>query len=246
MHHSISSISFGKKSGYTEVTESASTSSRRSRARSSLDTFIIPGRTRLPSSKPDLTDIQITQSLLTHGVMQPQDKQRSIRPEPHRSSRTKSSSIRDGSPAARPRSRTKRLLRPPVPMRVRPAIAMQPPPRSGSREVIVVPHQRPRKDGFQQIHAITTIQDQGQDQAYDGADEPEQPGNIHTPSRMTSKNWGTLNHRVLTDSTCSSRRSGASYFKDEYNQLAEKHGIRRMAAAPSGALNSHFTNFGIL
>lgn len=246
MHHSISPISFGKKSGYTEVTESASTSSRRPRARSSLDTFIIPGRTRLPSSKLDPTDIQIAQSLLTHGVMQPQDKQRPIRPGPHRSSQTKSSSIRDGSPAARPGSRTKHLLRPPVPMRVRPAIAMQPPPRFGSREVIVVPHQRPREDGFQQIHAITTIQDQGQDQAYDGADEPEQPGNMHIPSRMTSMTWSTLSHRVFTDSTCSSRRSGASYFKDEYNQLAEKHGIRRMAAALSGALNSPFTNFGIL
>ncbi|KAK3166885.1 hypothetical protein OEA41_010010 [Lepraria neglecta] len=118
-------------------------------------------------------------------------------------------------------------------MRVRPAIAMQPPPRFGSREVLVVPHQRPREDGFQQKHAITTTQDQGHDQAYDGADEPEQPGNIHIPSRMTNMTWSTLSHRVLTDSTCSSRRSGASYFKDEYNQLAEKHGIRRMAAASS-------------
>ena len=240
MHHSISLISFGKKSGCTEVTEAASTSSRRPRARSALDTFIIPGRTRLPSCKLDPTDIQITRSLLTHGVMQPQDKQRSIMPGPHRSS------IRDGSPAARPGSRTKHLLRSPVPMRVRPAIAMQPPPRFGSREVIVVPHQRPREDGFQQIHAITTIQDQGQDQAYDGADEPKQPGNIHVPSCMTSMTWSTLSHRVFTDSTCSSRRSGASYFKDEYNQLAEKHGVRHMAAALSGALNSPFTNFGIL
>ena len=241
MHHTLNFLSSRTKSGHTESIQPTGTESTtlglRPRARSSLDTFVIPNRIRFPSSKPDQTDIHITQGLLNHSEMQPRDKPSPIRPGPYRSSQSKSSPIRERSSAPRPGSRNKHLLRPNVPVRVRPAITMQPPPRFGSREVIVVPHQRPRKDVAKQLQAFTTFQDQDQAREYDGVNEPIDTG--HTPSRMTSMTWSTFSHRVLTDSTCSSRRSGASYFKDEYNQLAEKHGLRRMAAASSGTSNRY-------
>jgi hypothetical protein len=235
MHHPISLLSFRTKSGQTETTQSSEStdSTLRLRARSSLDTFVIPGRVRLPSSKPNQADCQITQNLLNHSGMQPQDKQAPVRAGPYRAGCSKNLlAVRDGSPVVRPESRNKHLVRPNVPIRVRPAITMQPPPRFGSREVIVVPHQRPRKDGYKQIHAFTI----DQDAAYDGPDEPEQPA--HVPSRTTSMTWSTVSHRVLTDSSCSSRRSRASQYREEYNQLAEKHGLRRMAAVSSGVLSN--------
>lgn len=50
----------------------------RPRARSSLDTFVIPGRTRIPSSKPESFDLQVTQNLLEPNMFRfPRDSESS-------------------------------------------------------------------------------------------------------------------------------------------------------------------------
>ena len=209
----------------------------RPRARSSLDTFLIPGRIRVPSRDPNPADVQITQGLLNHSMKQPPSRQPRLRgPKVLSENFSEVAQTQDGSPAQRATTRAasrtgsirKQPHRPPVHLRVRPAITLQPPPRFGSREIIVVPHQRPRNDPsviFQEDHQET----------YDGANDVLEEA--HLPSRMTSMSWSTLSQRIFTDSSTSTRYSGASYFLEEYNQLAEKHGLPRMAEAPSGMLN---------
>ena len=211
-------------------------SETRPRARSSLDTFVIPGRIRIPTKEPNQADLQITQGLLNHSMKQPPSNQPQFR-GPRRLSANLSGfpPTGDGSPAPRPASRAasrtgsrrKQVHRPSVVVRARPAITLQPPPRYGSREVIIVPHQRPRRNSsnnHQESHLGT----------YDGPDDA--PEVTPLSSRMTSMSWSTLSQRVFTDSSASTRHSGASYFLDEYNQLAEKHGLRPMAEPPCGML----------
>lgn len=206
------------------------------RARSSLNTFLIPGRIRVPSRDPNPADLQITQELLNHGMKQPPSRQPRLRgPKALSGNFSEVAQTQDGSPAPRATSRAasrtgsirKQPHRPPVHLRARPAITLQPPPRFGSREIIVVPHQRPRNDSsiiFQEDHHET----------YDGANDVLDEA--HLPSRMTSMSWSTLSQRIFTDSSTSTRYSGASHFLEEYNQLAGKHGLHPMVEAPSGIL----------
>ena len=210
----------------------------RPRARSSLDTFLIPGRIRVPSRDPNPSDLQITQELLNHSMKQPPSRQPRLRgPKALSGNFSEIARTQDGSPAPRATSRAgsrtgsirKQHHRSTTHLRVRPAITLQPPPRFGSREVIIVPHQRPRNEpsiSFQEDHQKT----------YDGANDVlEEP---HLPSRMTSMSWSTLSQRIFTDSSTSTRHSEASYFLEEYNQLAEKHGLHRMTEVPSGILKN--------
>ena len=210
----------------------------RPRARSSLDTFLIPGRIRLPSRDPNSADLQITQELLNHNMKQPPSRQPRLRgPKALSGNFSEVAQTQDGSPAPRATSRAasrtgsirKQPYRPPTHLRVRPAITLQPPPRFGSREVIVVPHQRPRNDpsiDFQKDHRKT----------YDGANDVlEEP---HLLSRMTSMSWSTLSQRIFTDSSTSTRHSDACYFLEQYNQLAEKHGLHHIAETPNGILKN--------
>ena len=209
----------------------------RPRARSSLDTFLIPGRIRVPSRDPNPADFQIAQRLLDHNMKQPPSRHpRFHGPKGLSGKLSEVAQTQDGSPAPRATSRAasrtgsirKQTQRPPIHSRLRPAITLQPPPRFGSREKIVVPHQRPRNEPsiiFQEDHQKT----------YDGAHDVVEEA--HLPSRMTSMTWSTLSQRIFTDSSTSTRRSGASCFLEEYNQLAEKHGLHPIAEAPSGSLD---------
>ena len=218
----------------------------RPRARSSLDTFLIPGRIRVPSRDPNPADFQITQGLLNHNMKQPPSRHaRFYGPKGLSGNPMEIAQTQDGSPAPRATSRAasrtgsirKQPHRPPIHSRVRPVITLQPPPRFGSREIIVVPHQRPRNEpsmNLQEDHQGT----------YDGANDVLDEA--HLPSRMTSMTWSTLSQRIFTDSSTSTRQSGASCFLEEYNQLAEKHGLHPLAEAPSGILRRSKTHWWLL
>ena len=213
----------------SEQQRQASTQTR-ARRRSSLDTFVIPGRTRLPSSKASTFDLQVTQGLLNSHIHRP----------PRRN--MTSAESHEWSPATSPAGCLPRRgansgPSGPLHYRVRPDIVKRPPPRFGGREVIIVPPQRPRPHVHQPApHALAPIssQEHANMQTYDGADDSV------TESRLTSTTWSTVSHRLFSGSSGSSRTMGASYYRDEYNKLAEKHGLPPLEAALDGMSRSFF------
>ena len=110
----------------------------------------------------------------------------------------------------------------------KPDIVKRPSPRFGGREVIIVPPQRPRphtqRPTPQALAPRSSSQEYVDVQAYDGADDS------NTESRLTSTTWSTVSHRFFSDSSGGSRAQGASYYRDEYNELAEKYGLPRLEA----------------
>ena len=208
-----------------EQHKQASTQTRAQR-RSSLDTFLIPGRTRLPSSKASTFDLQVTQELLNSSLPQ------------YPSRKMSSAESFEWSPEISPTGCIPR--RGAIPgafgaphQKVRPDIVKRPPPRFGGREVIILPPQRPRPH-FHQPAARPLVSTSPQEpaavpvQSYDGTEES------NTESRLTSMTWSTVSHRFLSGSSGSSRTIGASFYRDEYNKLAEKHGLPQLEAAPDG------------
>ena len=213
----------------SEQQRQASTQTRAQR-RSSLDTFVIPGRTRLPSSKASTFDLQVTKELLNPNLLRP----------PRRN--MTSAEIHAWSPEPSPAGCMPRMGASsgpsgPLHHRVRPDIVKRPPPRFGGREVIIVPPQRPRPPVPQpspQALAPTLSHEHAEVEKYDGADD------LVTESRLTSTTWSTVSHRLFSGSSGSSRTMGASYYRDEYNRLAEKHGLARLEAALGGKSPSIF------
>ena len=209
--------------GPPENQRKASTHTRAQR-RSSLDTFVIPGRTRLPSSKASAFDLQVARTLLDSSLIQ--SPRRNMLPaENHEWSP-------ENSPAGCiPRRGANPGPSDPSHHRVRTDIVRRPPPRFGGREVIIVPPQRPRPHVHQPVTQSSTptpSQEHENVQSYDGVDDSV------TESRFTSTTWSTVSHRIFSDSSGSSRTMGASYYRDEYNKLAEKHRLPRLEAAPNG------------
>ena len=193
----------------------------RARRRSSLDTFVIPGRTRLPSRKASTFDLQVTQGLLNSGP-----------PQPPRRTMT-SAEIHEWSPETSPagcmtRRGANSSSSGPLHHRARPDLVKRPPPRFGGREVIIVPPQRPRPHTHQPAHqtlAPRIPREYVDVETYDGADES------NNESRLTSTTWSTVSHRFFSDSSGSSRTQEASYYRDEYNTLADKYGLPRLEVA---------------
>ena len=204
-----------------EQQRQASTQTRAQR-RSSLDTFVIPGRTRLPSSKTSIFDLQVTQDLLNPNLLR----------LPQRNM-TSAEQILEWSPeASSPAGCMPRRGHASGPLhhhRVRPNIVKRPAPRfGGGREVIVEP-KRPRPHVQQPapptLAPPMAAEEYASAQTYDGADDSA------TGSRLTSTTWSTVSHRFFSDSSGSSRTMGASYYRDEFNRLAEKHGLPRLEVA---------------
>ena len=200
--------------------QSQASTQPRPQRRSSLDTFVIPGRTRLPSSKASTFDLQVTQGLLNSNP-----------PQPPRRTMT-STENQEWSPETSPAGcMTRRGANSgssgALHHRARPDIVKRPSPRFGGREVIIVPPQRPRPHTHQpapQALAPRSSQEYVDVQKYDGTDDS------NTESRLTSATWSTVSHRFFSDSSGSSRTQGASYYRDEYNELAEKYGLPRLEA----------------
>ena len=210
----------------SEHQRQASTQTRAQR-RSSLDTFVIPGRTRLPSSKASTFDLQVTQGLLNSNLSQ--------------SSSRDMISVEDQYwfPETSPAGCMPRRGANPGPSgllhhRVRPEIVKRPPPRMSGREVIIVPPQRPRSN-VQPPASRALVPRSSQEfadvQTCDGAEDSAE-------SRLTSMTWSTVSHRLFSNSSGSSRTMGASYYREEYNKLAEKHGLPPLEAALDGKSRS--------
>lgn len=243
MHHSKSSnlLQPGVTTEHVQLTNS-----QRARRRSSLDTFVIPGRTRIPSSKASkhsetgVTDFLITQGLLHHSMMQiPNQQQPSVPKIQYQGRGTWS---RTGAAKSSPRSEGQsgsnkiqsRLSR------VRPELVTHPPPRYGSRGHLQVPHQLPQSAVAETADMVVTrIVPQGHPtyqefpkaQSFDGPNESND--SVHAASRTTSMTW-SYSQRDFSASSTSSQRSGASQYLAEYNKLAEKHGLRPIPQASSG------------
>lgn len=219
MQKSKSLLSFGPSNKKSEVGQEP-----RSRRRSSLDTFVIPGRTRLPSSKSsaDATDILIAQQLLNHSTMQNPN----IADRPTSAWLDAAQRLQEHSPT--PRSGSGRH-------RISPQKKLQRTPRLGSKEVISLgPHRRPRQCmPRSQSHVLfaTATEDPIHGITYDGTNEVSGSGHA---SRMSSMTWSTVSHRVFSNSSESSRGSRASEFMVEYNDLAEKHGLPQLTGENSG------------
>ena len=218
-------MQYSKSFAYFPLSEQQRQPSTHTRAqrRSSLDTFVIPGRTRLPSSKASTIDLQITQRLLDSKVARS--------PKQNMTSAQSQEWFPESSPAGcMPRRGANTGLSGPLHQRVRPDIVKRPPPRFGGREVIVVPPQRSRPYTHQpasQNSAWEFSQEHVDDQAYDGINDSAE-------SRQTSTTWSTVSHRLFSNSSGSSRTMGASYYREEYNKLAEKHDLPPLEAAPDG------------
>ena len=222
MQKSKSLVSFGPNVKHIEVTQRPR--APQTRKKSSLDTLVIPGRTRLPSSQSssEATDILIAQQLLNHGTMQIPDEQHLLKESPT----LRSNNRRHGPSPKQNRTR---------------AGHGRPLPKFGKQDAIVItPHRRPdtcmpRSSSY----ALTTRTSErpGYGRDYDGNNDSSGLGLISHSSSMT---WSTVSHRVISNSSASSRASRASGYLQEYNDLAEKHGLHQIMNDSSGA------NFGTM
>ena len=205
----------------------------RPRKRSSLDTFLIPGRTRIPSQKSETLDLQVTQNLLRSSMNQLKDPppySKEPDPEQHRHSQDHSHAGRPQD-SSRESSGTDRLPGEPIF-----SIVHQPSPRSRLTEGIVIPPRRLQRRELSSNNPYRHISSPHPPfrPSYDGAHDY-----INHESRITSTTWSTvskLSHRIFSDSSESSRRYSSTKYNHDYNELASKYGLPRLTFASSGTL----------
>lgn len=114
---------------------------------------------------------------------------------------------------------------------------MHSPPSSIGRPVIIVPPRRRIQTDTPQALTPITTNENIHTQTYDGANDGTKSGHA---SRMTSMTWSTVSHRVVSNSSGSSRASRVSECKTEYNSLAVKHGLPLITGGSSGAISCFF------
>lgn len=257
MQHSKSQGSF--RSGDTALI-----TRQRPRTRSSLDTFVIPGRTRIPSSKPEAIDIQIAETLLNPVMEKPtrewrdelSSAERKKNAEAQRLLSSFSIHVSQNFMASKQQPAldqerqysTSSLLvedsgcpyklesQPHTLHKVRPEISQHPPPQIGGRNIAIIPPRRSRKVGVNPI-----LKRLG----------PAPPRKVTPPmnqaravydgaigssyeSRTTSMTWSTISHRILTNSSESSQCLQAPESLQEFNRLATQHGLPEMQKCPDG------------
>ena len=241
---------------------------QRPRARSSLDTFVIPGRTRIPSSKPEPIDIQIAESLLSTTMAPPikesldemssserkrdAEAQRLLKTlgiqisrsqKPKEQQSVPEQQCQHSTPSTRGKESSSLYAlqsRPQTLYKVRPEISKRPPPQIGGRDFIIVPPRRPRKVGRNPPPKRVG---------------PTPPRKVTTPmgqrrgfydgaigssyeSRTTSMTWSTISHRIFTDSSGSFQGLEASESLEEFNRLAIQHGLPELEKCPGGMIKS--------
>ena len=185
----------------------------RLRHRSSLDTFVIPGRTRLPSSRvsqPQPMDLHVARGLLntdslqvpkkyTHRVERPDW----LTPKRKKSPKPKVKACPDEESS---KNHTDRPEKEPTTV--------------SSREIVEVPqanqYSHPPK------HQLR-ISDDYTRMSFDGRQSEG--------SRATSTTWSTVSHRIISNSSSGSQNRGSSRSVEEYNILAVMHGLPQFAVA---------------
>ena len=224
------SRSFGS---FVERISSKESINTKPRGRSSLDSFLIPGRTRVPSNKPEAIDVEIAQHLLDPKMIRtvpptsddenqipPRGTSRNIRtatsgPEVRQASDIEPS--KDAQPVSGARRSETSPNKNPFVM--------------AGREPLIIPHRRPRSSDQQ---SRTERKDppsphyKANDGVYDGA------SGTSYESRVTSMTWSTVSHRILSDSSGSSQGLGALEALGLYNRLAGENGILELERCPGG------------
>ena len=206
---------------------------RRPRARSSLDTFVIPGRTRLPSSKtsvPDPVDLQITQGLLNSESFKAPKKSANHAEKPASwfTSEHDCSIDRDQSSKGQLKVNGRGILI--VSPSPKPRCKKPPKPQANnSREAIGMPALYGGSGHSAAPLFYGRLTSQSGEQGLNPCDGPFDSGPGSLP---TSGTWSTISNRIFSDSSGASSFRGTQEFVYEYNRLALKHGLPRFTEAP--------------
>lgn len=201
------------------------------RRRSSLDTFVIPGRTRLPSSRvshPEPMDLKIAQSLLNaeSGVLPRQSsylgKVDALNPPKRRRSNAPLQRIED----------SKELI-PDSPSTFHldiPSPGSDDPLNIGSQD-----HQVDGIDGHPFPHHTSHMGSGSGRQDLENHDLPipyDAPNDVSSNgSRKTTSTWTTVSGRNFTSSSAGSQRLDYGLSNKEYNRLATGHGLSELVEA---------------
>ena len=196
----------------------------RPRKRSSLDTFVIPGRTRIPSHRSEPFDLQLTRNLM-HPSAYPKEPNTLA---PHHSHDTDSlfgplnepgfPSIDGPVPAGESIYR----------------ITRDSSPSSKDLDNIVVPprqHQPRQLSSNNPYRNRRSASSQQQPLTYDGAHD------LSLESRITSTSWSTvskISHRIFSDTSDSSRGYASARYNHGYNELATKYGLPELKLNSTG------------
>ena len=207
----------------------------RMRRRSSLDTFVIRGRTRLPSSKvsqPEPMDLKIAQNLLNaESRVLPRKpvnpgKKSVLNPPKCRRSPAPLQRIEDSEDST-PDSPPKFHLDVPHHARFKPDdplnVMSQEPQTNGIHEHPLPQFERDTGGASSsqglELHDLSIL--------YDGPNDISSDG-----SRNTTSTWTTVSHRNFTSSSAGSQRLGSAPSIEKYNRLATEHGLAEFCEAP--------------
>ena len=257
MQHSKSLRSFSSDSAAPILRQRPS-------SRSSLDTFVIPGRTRIPSNKPQPIDIQIAEALLDSTMALPKRESSNDMAFAHhrkdseekrlleilgiqdtkRREATEEQPLLDqelqqrsaSSPNNEPDSMFTLHSQTRDLSNVRPEISKRPPPQMGGRDLIIVPPRRTRKIG-----ANPPRKRVGPTPSRKITPLREKRNGIYDgalgsgyESRTTSMTWSTVSHRIFTETSASFHGLGALKGLGEFNRLAVQHGLPKLEKCPGG------------
>jgi hypothetical protein len=202
------------------------------RRRSSLDTFVIPGRTRLPSSRvshPEPMDLKIAQSLLNaeSGVLPRKSsypgKVDALNPPKRRRSNAPLQRIEDSKDLISD-SPSKYHLDIPGPR-------SDDPLNIGSQD-----HQVDGIDEHPFPHHTSHIGSGSGSQDLGNYDLPishDAPNDVSSNgSRNTTSTWTTVSGRNFTSSSAGSQRLDSGPSIKEFNRLATEHGLSELVEAP--------------
>ena len=186
--------------------------------RSSLDTFVIPGRVRIPSQKTGTFDEELVQSLLKTSMEHPRGSSTQHKAL-HRPKHREEPSLlmrSDSSLDWRNENQYGESIY---------SLSPQPTPRIGSRDNVVNlarrPRQRPLPPKLTHYHSNSPPSPY-RGPTFDGAHDSNHE------SRVTSTTWSTvskISHRNLSDISGASREILSSRFQQQYNDLATKNGL---------------------
>ncbi len=201
-------------------------STERFRHRSSLDTFVIPGRTRVPSSRvglPEPMDIQIAQGLLNPDSVKVPEKQ-SHRVEKHGWLAPRARK----SPMSKGKARSNDETSVPTSLNRYTHKSRKAPLTFIGRELLVVPQHKQHTQQHGKVlqdreHLLQAYEDVPRD-SFDGAQSDG--------SRVTSTTWSTISHRIFSNSSSNAQNRASSKSVEEYNVLALKHGLSPLALNP--------------
>lgn len=191
--------------------------------RSSLDTFVIPGRTRLPSSRvsqPEPMDIQIVHRLLnpdSFKVPKGRKKHGWLSPKRRKSSALHEDTKPDVDTLIDATKKVPKILQ-------------------GGDPIII---------GHGQDSPPESREGQAQSSEERLRDSIDRPKDSSEGSRVTSTTWSSTSRRIFTNSSGCSQGQANSRFIEEYNVLAMKSGIPQLTAPADVAGGGMISLYGL-